>query len=577
MTLSKHVCMCILSTVFFTIIHAGVPAGLPPSSVNEPKMSNEEQMLAQQLDSVFDELTKGMSENEKNQFFNELNTAMEQEIEKMSNMNDDELTKYIQDAENELKEMGSLPEPTIEKPAPIQQVIQQPSKPETPIYEKEKESKKPSRDMLPVINEITAKIDSFTQKANQVVDISSKFEKWGNKGKLRGWNPTMTWPVFKGKLDALKNTFLTIRSLDVKTQKPKYLADLNTNEALCNNINQFKTILVAHEPMVQAPSFGLKKLSKAAKKAFISVINDCLEALLALNLQAELEKIIAKYEPTAKKIKEAEEKAQQAALEASKRRPTTPTAMKTTVRRGEEPGYYEFGDVQTKHGYPQYGPSPYAPEKKAEPEEKDSKTKEGTKPEGKGHETKPKEEKKGPESKKEDVKETETSKKVEQRFDDFTTAIQEASYGIEEIVDIRTKMNSKNPDELNKLAAGVSTMRDNFRVASKALRSAQSLIPELDKGPLKDKWVKKFRTYWSTKRSSFIDIRDVLARVPAPIQAPPAPALPQGAASVQTVQQKLQAAQEKLKSTAEELASAISQIDDSITNITVERRVPRIR
>ena len=111
-----------------------------------------------------------------------------------------------------------------------------------------------------------------------------------------------------------------MKSLDPKTQKSKYLADLTANEPLCNNIIQFKTVLVKHEPTVQVPSFGLKKLSKASKNAFVSVINDCLEALLALNLQVELEKIIAKYDPTAKKIKEAEEKAQQAAVEASKRR-----------------------------------------------------------------------------------------------------------------------------------------------------------------------------------------------------------------------------------------------------------------
>jgi hypothetical protein len=117
------------------------------------------------------------------------------------------------------------------------------------------------------------------------------------------------------------------------------LADLTAHETLCNNINQFKTVLEKHEPKIQVPSFGLKAISEDSKNAFIETINDCLEALLALNMQSELEKIIAKYEPTAKKIKEAEEKAQQAALEASKRRPATPAPMRTTVRYGEEQGY----------------------------------------------------------------------------------------------------------------------------------------------------------------------------------------------------------------------------------------------
>ena len=170
-------------------------------------MSNEEQVLAQQLDSVFDELTKGMSENEKNQFFNELNTAMEEEIDKMSKMNDNELTKYIEDAEKELQNLGPWPEEP--QAQPVQPAVHpEPAKPAEPVKE---ELKKPSRDMVPTIDEIAARLDSFNQKANQIIEMSSIFEKWGKKGKLHGWNPTMTLAVFKEKLDSLKKTLLTIK------------------------------------------------------------------------------------------------------------------------------------------------------------------------------------------------------------------------------------------------------------------------------------------------------------------------------------------------------------------------------
>ena len=92
--------------------------------------------------------------------------------------------------------------------------------------------------------------------------------------------------------------------------------------------------------------------------------------------------------------------------------------MKTTVRRGEEAGYYEFGGIEKPSGYPPYGPS-YTSERKAEAEEKDrgGKMKEGAKPEGKGEAKK--EEKKGPETKKEDAKETETTKKIENKAYEF--------------------------------------------------------------------------------------------------------------------------------------------------------------
>lgn len=160
----------------------GTEKALPPM----PPMSNEEQMLAQQLDSVFEELTKNMSENEKNQFFNELNVAMEQEIEKMSNMTDEELNNYIKEAEKELQDLGPWPEESIEKkPTPEPVAPTAPAKPEKSIG-KEKDITKPSKDMVPTIDAITARIDSFIQKANQVVQMSSYFEKWGKKGNLQG-------------------------------------------------------------------------------------------------------------------------------------------------------------------------------------------------------------------------------------------------------------------------------------------------------------------------------------------------------------------------------------------------------
>ena len=181
MNISKGLLICIFSTVLcFNTIRAAKPAAMPPmgnDNAMQP-MNNEEQMLAQQLDSVFEELTKGMSETEKNQFFNELNTAMEEEIDKMSKMNDNELTKYIEDAEKELQNLGPWPEPEpqVQPAAPV--VHTEPAKPAEPVKE---EPKKPSRDMVPAIDEIAARIDSFTQKANQVVEMSAYVRKMGQK------------------------------------------------------------------------------------------------------------------------------------------------------------------------------------------------------------------------------------------------------------------------------------------------------------------------------------------------------------------------------------------------------------
>jgi hypothetical protein len=487
-----------------------------PLGGNDVQLSAEDQMLlAQEFDNMIDEMTKGMSEEEKNKFINDI----VDEVEKISNMDEEQFTSYVNNLENEMKTYGLLPDQPAEAPTmQPQPILPEPVKPVE--VSQEKETKKPSRDMVPVINGIITQLDSLMQKSSQFIELAADFSKWGEKGKLRGWNPTMTWPVFKEKIDTLKNTFATIKSLDPKTGKPKYLADLTTHEALCNNINQFNIILAKHEPKIHVPSFGLKAMSEESKNAFIDVINDCLEALIALNMQAELDKIIAQYEPTAKKIKEAEERAQQAALEASKRRPTTPAPMRTTARYGEEQGYYEFGGVQEKspYGYapyssPSYGQTPgYTPEKRD--------TQSHTPDSSKDTKATKKDVPTGPSSKKEDVKETEATKKIDSKLIDFSMELGEASEFIDSVGDrIRKRIKSNNAQEVKKLTSDIRALTNYLNTAKKSASGARFVISGLDKGVQKDKAIKKFQSEWSKYRDDFISLRDFFAKTQIPTTA----------------------------------------------------------
>jgi len=560
----------ILSTLLVmlcgTMSFAAQPTTAPLAG-NDVQLSAEEQMLlAQEFDNMIDEMTKGMSEQEKNKFINDI----VDEVEKISNMDEEQFTNYVNKLETEMKTYGLLPDQQAEAPT----VQPAPSEPTAKPVEvpHEKETKKPSRDMVPTIDGIISHIDSLIQKSNQFVEMAADFSKWGEKGKLRGWNPTMTWSVLKEKIDTLKNTFATIKSLDPKTEKPKYLTDLTANETLCNNINQFKTVLAKHEPKIQVPSFGLKAISEDSKNAFIDTINDCLEALLALNLQAELEKIIAKYEPTAKKIKEAEEKAQQAALEASKRRPTTPTPMRTTARYGEEQGYYEFGGVQEKspsayapYSSPSYDQMPgYTPERKDAQPSGSGKAAESPK----DTKTAKKEEPKDPASKKEDVKETETTKKIEQKYIDFSVDIDQAFEFLDGVEDsMRKRIKSNNPSEVEKATSDIKALTNYLNTAKKSASAARTAISSLDKGVHKDKWIKNFQSYWNKHRDDFINLRDFFSKT----QIPAAPA--SQAKDEQT--DRLTTEREKLQDAIREYSISTNSLNTTIQEIaapTMHRR-----
>lgn len=70
------------------------------------------------VDDLITEKTKGMSDQEKNQFYVEL----EEEINKMCKMSDAELNKYIQDAENEFGRISTIPQATTSTSASTQPV-----------------------------------------------------------------------------------------------------------------------------------------------------------------------------------------------------------------------------------------------------------------------------------------------------------------------------------------------------------------------------------------------------------------------------------------------------------------------
>lgn len=560
----------ILSTLLVilcgTMSFAAQPSATPLAG-NDVQLSAEEQMLlAQEFDNMIDEMTKGMSEQEKNKFINDI----VDEVEKISNMDEEQFTNYVNKLETEMKTYGLLPDQQTEVPT----VQPAPSEPTAKPVEvsHEKETKKPSRDMVPTIDGIISHLDSLMQKSNQFVEMSADFSKWGEKGKLRGWNPTMTWSVFKEKIDTLKNTFATIKSLDPKTEKPKYLADLTANETLCNNINQFKTVLAKHEPKIQVPSFGLKAISEDSKNAFIDTINDCLEALFALNLQAELEKIIAKYEPTAKKIKEAEEKAQQAAFEASKRRPTTPSPMRTTARYGEEQGYYEFGGVQEKspspyapYSSPSYDQMPgYTPEKKDAQPSGSGKTPESSKDKGAPKKDVPT----GPSSKKEDVKETAATKKIDEKHIDFSMELQQAFESLDGVeASAHKNIKSNNPIQIEKLTSDINGLTHSLTAAKKSAIAARSVLSGLEKSAQKDNFIKKFQNEWNKYRNDFINLRDFFSKTQIPT-APVSQAKDEQA-------EKLTSAREKLQDAIREYSISTNSLNTTIQEIaapTMHRR-----
>ena len=143
-----------------------------------------------------------------------------------------------------------------------------------------------------------------------------------------------------------------------------------SDEALYNNLKKIKTSLVDKEPIIEQSPFGFEKMSKVSKEAVRSVLAIYTESLYLLKTPEALDKIIEKFEPKAKALREEEEAAAKKALEESKKgRPTIPTKT-AGVPEKEAPSYggygYDYGYDDYGYRAPYYSPG-YTPRSEAYP------------------------------------------------------------------------------------------------------------------------------------------------------------------------------------------------------------------
>lgn len=405
------------------------------------------------------------------------------------------------------KELQRMPEAPV---APIEQYQPTPSKPVEPI--KKDDLKKPTRDMSPTIDAINVSLENFLQKTAQYPDMASNFEKWTTKRRIE-LGTGLTWDSFKDKVEKLKKSLYEIKAVDFKTQKPKYLPDLAANEGLCNNLEKFRSDLVRHEHDIKV-KFG-KPVTPESKKAIVEAINDCLSAISVLKIQDELEKIIVKYDPVAKKLKEEEEKREKSAVAVAQRRPGQPAPVRVSMGgRTEAPGYYQEGLPSGERGHGGFGPSPYMPggypSKPYGEQYKPTKPETGT---GKG---KAAGKKAGDKKKKEEPKKAEAPKKED---DKKTAGIEEA---LEKMYDdtVRDKLRTCT-DIMDVELASIATMVTNPKKVGDAVKILNNLSSTMNNlgrneigpkvhqkiwdlsGSTKNEFINMFKRLWKDFEGSF--------------------------------------------------------------------------
>ncbi|CAN5134014.1 hypothetical protein BH09DEP1_BH09DEP1_2590 [soil metagenome] len=258
----------------------------------------------------------------------------DEDVKRYSSMSEEDLFAEMEKALAEVEKAGT-PEATPEYPSANIYQGEQESQPVAPVVQKPSVPSNKQQAAIQMIDALLASITRFLSKAQAMVELSGKIPSWVKEGKLRNWPATLTWNSFRAQVEELQAKLNKIKDKDSKTGTYKYLDELIKEDGAYNNLVRLKENLAKSEPQIELGSFAIDKMSGKSRQAIRDTLTHLHEAVVTMGISASLDKIIEKYDPTAKKIKESEEAAQKRASEES--------------RRGRTPGYTTVG------GYPKGG------------------------------------------------------------------------------------------------------------------------------------------------------------------------------------------------------------------------------
>lgn len=307
MNLKKLFFTIMLLMAYTTVVH---PAAAPMNQNMALTQEGEEIMKAamQELAQAWEKWTP----EEQEQFlkvYEEMSQLPQEELSKM--VNEQYGVPVFVPAE---QGMSAAEYPAQEMPVePVQPAEREVTQPKTPSSESKQ------KQATALLNSIIERINSFLHKTQIMPEFTGKLKKWTEQGKIKGWHPELQWNTVKKDIDSLVHTLEKISETGKKTKTFKFLDDLIANESAYNNLNKLNVSLTTHEPAIYIEELGFEPMSKESRKSMRTVIATLLEALYTLSIPQELNAVIEKYEPIAKKSREQEEAATKKAIEESKR------------------------------------------------------------------------------------------------------------------------------------------------------------------------------------------------------------------------------------------------------------------
>jgi len=350
--------ICLFVTTFICPMAPGV--GAPPRGPGLPQLSPQEVEMLQQVDREINAFVESLPPEAQKQFWQDV----EELTEVMQNMEPQELDQFIQGVMQD--EVTELPIKRFQGP---QAEALPPVEKEKPHVSKiKKEIKRPTKKTIEaaeLIDSIIYRIEQFILKTQAIPKFDAKIEKWVRIKKIDNWKPDQSWAAFKHELEQFVQKLYKLKDKDAETKGYIYLDDVISQEGLVNNLKQLNRSLKQYEPIVEAPSFGLTKISRKSRMGIQRTMSVLAEAINTMKMPQEFDAIFKKQEPKEAELKKAAEETEKQALARSRERRIPQRAQEARapaerVAPGVPYSYEDYGYAE-RYIPPSYQPAPRYP------------------------------------------------------------------------------------------------------------------------------------------------------------------------------------------------------------------------
>lgn len=316
------------SLLFAAAPYAGSPFGGPSAggpSVGgapfNPGMSEEEM-----LNKLMEEINAAIPEDQRDNFWKEVEAETQRLEAATANMSEEEKQAYL------INQMNSAMEEAEQIPIP------------EPVKEEKKKEEKPKPAPVKeaietgeILKSIVTSINTFLNKAAAFPDFDRKVSNWAKQNLLSDWSADQTWEQFKNELNKFNSLLQRFQEKDAKIGM-KHIDALAKNEQALQSLKELEAKLAREVPIIDVSVFAITSMSKKTKNAIAHTVNTLTQSVYKIKLGETLQKIIEEFDPAAKKLREAEEKAAKAALAQTQRAPTS-VQVKTAGKAPKSGGF----------------------------------------------------------------------------------------------------------------------------------------------------------------------------------------------------------------------------------------------